>query len=225
MRKMSYLLLCAALGFVTGCSDNDQQQPVKKNELGLIVPQINASANSLLLKDGTVANPISGIPDFNSRSAGGKLLLSYRTVSVENGITNIAVTHFAEANDSTFTVELDETEVPVSLYGETFSGTYFITNEDSTTTYMGEVSFVFGAAQSGASSYTYTFTPATGASVSGTGEFIWDGEIIEFLNNEDEDFIVPFGSFTYSAHVQNTVMYIWKVTETNAFFSYALEIN
>ncbi len=221
MKKISYLLLCAALAFIAGCSDNDHQ-PVEKKTLGLIVPQTTVASNALLLRDGTLANPVSGIPDFSSRMAGSKLLLSYRTLDTKDGITNIAVTNFAEANDSTFTLDPDSNGTPVSLYGRTFSGTYFITDEDSTSTYSGEVSFTFGAEASGPSTYTYTLTPESGSAVSGSGEFIWEGEEIQFLNNDDEDFIVPVGNFTFYAQPGNTVMYFWNVDENNAFFSYAL---
>jgi hypothetical protein len=226
MRKMSYLLLCAAIGFITGCSDNDSQQPVKKNELGLIVPQFNAAANALLLTDGTLANPVSGIPNFNSRAAGGKLLIDYRKLSVENGITNIAVTHFAEANDSTFTVEPDTTATttPTSLYATTFSGTYFVIDEDSVTTFRGEVSFTFGAEQSGPSTYTYTFIPDSGSPISGAGEFIWYGETIEFLNNEDEAPIVPLGEFQVYLNASHPLVYLWHWdnAEKRSFLSFAL---
>ena len=63
MKNTSYLLLCAAIMFATACSDNESPGAEEKGELGLIVPQINTSENVLLLENGTLTLPVSGIDD------------------------------------------------------------------------------------------------------------------------------------------------------------------
>jgi hypothetical protein len=222
MKKLIYLLLCVAIVYVTACSDNDPQSAaVKKNELGLIVPQINASGNIILLEDGTLTRPVSGIDDFDTRTVGSKLLFDYRTLGVENGITNIAITNFAEANDSTFIPESNPTSIGDVVYGSTFSGQYYIANEDSTELHVGQVSFSFGSQEAG--TYTYTFTPAEGEPFSGAGEVDITGGHLIFSNNDNEDLVVPAGEYIPSAGGGS--LYLWPVAFSGLYRTYALTVN
>ncbi len=223
MKRMSYLLLCAAIGFVTACSDDDSRQGavLKKDELGMVVQRSSSTTNALLFEDGTLANPVSGLTNFNSRSIGSKLLLTYKTLDIVNGITNISVTSFAEANDSTFTPEPDP-HIEDTVYSSHYTGTYFITNEDSTETYIGDIVLEFGAAPSeGTSIYSYAITPDGEEEIEGSGHFVIDAGEIVISDNEHSNAIVPLGTYGISAGYG--WLYIWKVTEAGELYTYALK--
>jgi hypothetical protein len=221
MKKLIYLLLCVAIVSVTACSDNDPQSAaVKKNELGLIVPQINASENAILLEDGTLTRPVSGIDNFDDRAVGSKLLFDYQIVGVENGITNIAILNFSEANDSTFTPEPDTVSIDKVVYGSTFSGQYYMANEDSTELHIGHVSFSFGSEEAG--TYTYTFTPNEGEPFSGAGDLHITEGLLIFSNNDDENVVVPVGE--YLPHARSGSLYLWPVESSGLYRTYVLTV-
>lgn len=220
MKNLSYLLVCAVL-IVAACSDDDTNQnaAIKKNALSMIVPNASGSGNVLLLKDGTLANPKSGISDFNSRTAGGKLLLSYKSLGTTDGILNIAVTSYAKADDSTFTVD-PVPDIDGEIYAKSFSGTYFAYDQDSTNVSTGSVEFSFEAQTGNSTAYHYDFTPEEGSAISGAGKFVVNESTITFSNNEDDDFILPLGDFEISW--SSDMLYLWKVGDHGEFFSFAL---
>lgn len=225
MKKLSYLLAVAVTLFAVACSEDDSNAntSLKKNELSMIVPATSGSGNALLLKDGTLANPKSGIADFNSRTAGSKLLLTYKSLGSHNGILDIAVTAYAKADDSTFTVD-PSPNIDQEIYGKSFTGTFFTYEQDSTNASAGSATFAFGAAQSGAtSSYQYTLTPDNSQPVSGSGEVLVNETTATFENNEDNDFIVPTGDFQISW--SGSTLYLWRVSNDGGFLSYALTRN
>lgn len=221
MKNLSYLLVCAVL-IVAACSDDDTNEntAIKKNALSMIVPNAKGSGNVLLLKDGTLANPKSGIADFNSRTAGGKLLLSYKSLGTTDGILNIAVTSYAKADDSTFTVD-PVPNIDGEIYAKSFSGTYFAYDQDSTNASTGSVEFSFEAQTGNSTTYHYDFTPEEGSAISGAGKFVVNENTIAFSNNEDDDFILPVGDFEISWSTD--MLYLWKVGDNGEFFSYALK--
>lgn len=222
MKNLSYLLVCAVVMFVVACSDDDtnNKPTIKENELSMIVPRTNGSGNALLFKDGTLANPKSGIDAFESRSAGSKLLLSYKTLGKENGLLNIAVTAYAKADDSTFTVDPTQT-LDEALYSKSFTGTYYTSDRDSTDVSTGSLTLSFEAKGTTTSVYHYNFTPEEGSAIVGSGKFTLDDQTITFEDNEDSDFVVPTGSFTL--WFNDGMLYLWKVGENGEFFSYALK--
>ncbi|HMV10276.1 MAG TPA: hypothetical protein PKL56_00520 [Cyclobacteriaceae bacterium] len=222
MKNLSYLLVCAVVMFVAACSDDDSNNnpTIKENELSMIVPRTNGSGNALLFKDGTLANPKSGIDAFESRSAGSKLLLSYKTLGKENGMLNIAVTSYAKADDSTFTVD-PTPAMEEEVYAKSFSGTYYTYDHDSTDVSAGSLTLSFEAKGVTASVYHYAFTPEEGSAISGSGKFTANNQTITFEDNEDSDFVVPTGNF--SLWFNDGMLYLWKVGENGEFFSYALK--
>ena len=220
MKRMSYVLLCAVVLLAAACSDNDSQPAVKKDKLGLIVPQNNQFENLLLLEDGTLTRPVSGISDFNTRAVGEKLLINYRKQGVENGVTNIIVTHFAEANDSTFIPDPVTPSLEDSIYNTRYEGRYYIANADSTEMYVGNITFIFGSKQTGNSSYTYMIDPDGESSFTGEGEFeLTDGNLV-FSNGEHDNIMVPAGEFVASLGLRS--LYLWPVEFDGLYFTYAL---
>jgi hypothetical protein len=225
MKNLRYLPVCVVVLFAVACSDDDANQNAasKKNELSMIVPFADRAGNALLLKDGTLANPKSGIDDFNSRAAGGKLLVSYKTLGTVDGILNIAVTDYSKADDSTFTVE-PTSDVDQEIYSKSFSGNYLTFNQDSTNSSSGTVRLSFGDFKNQElTGYDYNFVSGEGATVSGSGKFVLNESTITFQDNEDDEFIVPLGDFQISWSSDSDWLYIWKVGESGEFFSYALK--
>jgi hypothetical protein len=107
-------------GALSCSKENQIITPSSKNSLSMVIPNSNGqsiSGNLLLLTDGRRANPVSGIPDFNTLKVGDKLSLSFREGETKNNVVDIIVTRFAGAKDSVF-VPLPTNSDTVSFSGK-----------------------------------------------------------------------------------------------------------
>jgi hypothetical protein len=214
MRRVIYLLLFAAVGLMTACSDDGANSPDK--ELAMVMLKSEGNARVLLLEDGTLANPVSGIDNFDLLRLGKKLLLSYKVVSTEDGVANIRVTEFEAADDSTFIVEPADAE---PIFSSSFTGSFYIANADSTEIHYGDASFSFGSEAGAETSVDYSMEPSGEESFTGETTFTLDnGRIIFF--DESDNILVPQKGYDYS--VWEDMLYIWTVRDDGTFISYAL---
>jgi hypothetical protein len=173
MKKLLMALMAMAL-LVSSCSrDNQNVTPAAHTSLGLVVPNTTqSSTNLILLKDGRTANPVSGIPDFQTMRAGSKLSLSYTAGTTHNGVVDIEVKNYALAKDSVFTLGPANTDT-TSLTG-VFKGTLNRSgyNSDSTSNQV-ELSF-------SGTTYSAKVKLADGSTSAVQGNFTTSGTTLDF---------------------------------------------
>jgi hypothetical protein len=224
MKRLFYAVLCTVAGMMTACSD-DQQNPDSrvKDKLGLVMLEAGSNSRVLLLESGEVANPVSGIEDFHERSIGSKLLLDYKLISTDDGISNIAVTRVENAEDSTFIIDPDSSEFePGTIFSNSFSGSFYTTNHDSTEVFSGEATFSFGTETQGTTTFECTVHPDNDQAISGSGLVTIGNGVLIF--SSQENILVPSGEYFYSLY--NDWLYFWRVDEgTGDFKSYALRLD
>lgn len=168
MKLLKLLFIPVSALLLVACQDDEGARPsvnqANKNVLGLVVPHSNNGElqKVIFLKDGRRVNPVSGMPDFENTDFGSKYLITFKEGKTVEGILNVAVTAFSDAQDSTFipsdTVFIpgdtifapvdsifipptdtitnpgDSTENPIDSVGTiVFKGTFVIFNMDSTT--------------------------------------------------------------------------------------------
>ncbi|GHM99209.1 hypothetical protein WSM22_06990 [Cytophagales bacterium WSM2-2] len=223
MKKISAIVLIVVVAAVTilSCSQSENVNPTNQKSLGLVVTKANYlnvtgngyTRNSLLLKDGRTANPVSGIPNFEKLPIGSKLSLEFTTGATHDGIVDITVIKAASAEDSTFTQPNPDS---VSFIGKRFTGTASKFNLDDSTQYVsGTATITFNAPNL----YSCTGTNQ-GYPQSGNGTFVvWHG-MITFIDGQNTSANVLNGSFTYSRG--GGYLYFWAV-RNRTYYSFTLK--
>src|SRR5689334_15559075 len=131
MKQLSILVLALSAALLSSCSHPSEVAPTSQNSLGMIVPSTSsASAKVLLLKDGSRANPTSGISGFSQMKIGSRLSIVFTpTGTVKDGVADVVVTKYGNAKDSTFIPRGPHTD-STSFFG-TFSGVAYRSSADS----------------------------------------------------------------------------------------------
>jgi hypothetical protein len=217
MKRISSAALAVCIALLISCSQTHENvKPTGQNSLGLIVPSATSGipSNLLLLKDGRLTNPTSGIPNFNQMTVGNKLSLTFIPGTKHGGIVDIIVTKFSGARDSTFvpgtptdTISKPRTDTTSTshLDSTSFRGTYqgiaYKASSDSSSVSRDTTSITFSSPNlyrcSGAKNY-----PASGA-----GTFtVWQGRIT-FTDQRNTSDTVLNGSFTFNLF--GDYLYMW----------------
>jgi hypothetical protein len=179
----------------------------------MIVPGANNPfGNLILLKDGSTANPVSGIPHFNSMSVGNTLSLSYTRGTSHNGIVDIKVIKFTHAKDSTFIPNppgKDSTAF-VGLFSGVVYKTMSSPDSSSTDSLSSHVTSISNVSISFSKSKNYNCTGASsgypeaghGTYTTTHGTFSWLGTIT-FTDQATSSNAVLNGTYSYYITAQN----------------------
>jgi hypothetical protein len=210
MKKISVVIAVVVAAAIISCTQSENVAPARQQSLGLVVKANSNSSvsNMLLLKDGRTANPVSGIPNFNTLSAGRKLSITFTSSATHSGIVDIHVTRFASAQDSTF--------VPTPPAGDTtsltkvFKGVFYKADmADSAnfhTSYDAQITF-------SGSNYTDGYA---------SGTFVTAGNTITFtdLSSTSNQNHILNGTFNYV--LNQNYLYMW-VIRNGEYLSYSLK--
>ncbi|HTH55031.1 MAG TPA: hypothetical protein VL728_03245 [Cyclobacteriaceae bacterium] len=213
MKLLNVFVLAGTVGLLMSCSHSSDVTPATQNSLSMVVPSTtSASPNVLLLKDGSRAYPTSGISGFNQLTVGSKLSIAFRTTgTIKNGVSDIVVTSYGNAKDSTFIPHGPHTD-STSFFG-TFSGMAYKSALDSSSASMDTTSITFGAPNK------YNCIGSKGYPAAGAGTYVvWQGSIT-FIDLHNHTDAVLNGSFSYS--LADNYLYMWAIRNGN-YYSYSM---
>ena len=213
MKKISSSIFSLLAGLLFSCSRSSDVAPVAKNSLSLVVPSaVSGSPNVLLLKDGSRANPTSGISGFNQMRVGSKLSITFTpTGRVKNGVADIDVKTYGNAKDSTFVLQVPTTD-STSFFG-TFSGIAYRSAMDSSSASADTTSIVFKSPNK------YDCVGSKNYPTAGAGTFVVKHGTITFIDSHNHTDAVLNGSFTYS--LMDDYLYMWVIRNGN-YYSYSM---
>ena len=208
MKKITVVAL-AMFALLFSCThSNENIAPKSQKSLGLVIPRpaSELSSNLILLKDGRIADPVSGISSFDTIPPGEKLSLSFTTGSTHDGVTEIHVTQFASAQDSSFIPE--PPVIDSTAFTGAFSGVAYRIASDSSFINSGNTSIHF------TSPNKYTCDGVEGGyPLAGSGTFVVSNGTITFIDSNTDSDAMLNGSFSFS--LNSGCLYMWAVrTET-----------
>jgi hypothetical protein len=193
----------------------DNVAPKSQKSLGLVIPRpaSELSSNLILLKDGRIANPVSGIPSFDTIAVGNRLFLSFTAGSMHDGVLNIQVTKFASAQDSAFNPTPPSTDT--TTFTGVFLGVAYAYSSDSSFHQTGNTSIHF------TSSNKYNCAGVEGGyPLPGSGTFIASNGTITFTDSNSISNSVLSGSFGYG--LNSGGLYMWTKRE-EIYYGYSLK--
>lgn len=212
---------------MTACKEDQLQSSQANNEnvLGLVVPNENALQNKgkvILLKDGRMVNPISGITGFDKTSLGTKLIITFTEEKVNGKVIDAQVKKFSVANDSVFIPVKKTDPLAIPLEGN-YSGKFYYAQTDSTkgnTNHSGEAHVTF-------TGNNYTSVPSpTGIPGGGSGLYTRTKDKIKFkdahlvwITTKNWDFVLD-GEYDYYISADSIAM--WRSSK-GTYIGYTLK--
>lgn len=170
------------LMIAASCNKSQDPAPPSSDQKALGMVLVQGSRNLILLEDGRAVTPVSG---FNpgTVAAGDRFVLSFQTIeSTGYLLSNVRVTKFTCATDSTFSMRatpLDSAIVKTVLQG-LLTGTFTYSIGNSTAASPCAIAF---------DGINYASTPSpTGYPAGGSGTFalgIKDGLFVNFTNTQN----------------------------------------
>ncbi|NOT76189.1 MAG: hypothetical protein HOP08_14775 [Cyclobacteriaceae bacterium] len=234
MKNVSIVVFVILIALMAqSCSKENQVTPASQNTLGQVVPASSTNStvsdNLLLLKDGRMAKPVSGIPNFNKMPVGNTLSLSFTTGTDNNGVIDIHVTKFETALDSVFVLkpanldaDTDPDTATFKLRG-VYAGvvSYMADSTDVSSIVNKNTSISFSSPNNYSCTGVTNGYPASGSGtfVSSHGTFVWMG-VISFTNSNTNSSSVLNGSFRY--FVTNTDLLCLYATRNGISYSFYL---